>query len=483
MRLNIGTRLFLIVALVSVAILVFNAALTRWSFQRDFLAYVEENEAARMTRVVASLSDIYAADGNWERFRDNPRRWHDVLRNASGNGGRPAGPPPREPTSERRPRGGPPPPPGAGGRPPGDPLLVGQRYALADAGGAHVAGNARSVRNGRQVPILVAGDTVGTLHVAPLPGPVDPVDQSFDRQQLRSMYASLAIAIVISALLSALFARQLTRPIRALTAGAKTIASGDYATRIETDRQDELGALANNFNQLAETLERSRASRQQWIADIAHELRTPLSILRGELDALEDGVRAFNADARRSLQAEIERLSALVNDLHELSASDEGRLTVQPLDLDVVELLSHTLDQHGARIRTAGLELTTSFPTAPVILQADATRLAQLFANLIENSLRYTDAPGRLHVACRHVNSAAIIEFSDSAPGVPEHALDRLFDRLYRVDPSRSRDSGGSGLGLAICHAIVAAHEGRIDARRSAFGGITISIELPEDPS
>lgn len=487
MRLKIGTRLFLIFSLVSAAILILNAALTRWNFQRDFLAYVEELETARVDTVAERLSDVYASDGGWQRLQEEPRRWHDVLRDAEANRRRGAvgGPPPaHRPGPDSRPR----PPPGRekgppGPPPPGDPLRIGQRYALADAAGTELIGRIRPGEGSRSLPILVDGRTVGTLHVARLSEPETPIDQTFDRQQLQSIYTSLAIAVAISALLSGLFARQLTRPIRALTAGANAIASGDYAARIDTDRGDELGVLAGDFNRLAATLDRNRQLRQQWIADIAHELRTPLSILRGELDALEDGVRSFGTDTRRSLQAEIERLTALVADLHELSTSDEGRLTVQPRRIDLSGLLRDTLQKSAARVAAAGIELSTDLPGEPVEVDADPARLEQLIANLIENSLRYTNSPGRLHVSCRLDGNGACVEFSDSAPGVPDHALERLFDRLYRADASRSRATGGSGLGLAICQAIVDAHGGSIDATHSALGGVTITMRLPAEPS
>ena len=478
MRFNIGTRLFLIVSLISVAILLLNAALTRWQFQRDFLAYVEDVDRTKLAEAAAALRDIYVADAGWDRFRDNPGRWRRFLRNTTGLP-EPRGrerPPPR-PRGERPPRpdngkrGGRPPPP--------DPLQIGQRYSLLGADGNTIIGDARPEDGGLEAPIIVDGQTVGTLHAARLPGLEAPVDKNFDRQQLQSIYTTLAIAVVIGALLSAVFARQLTRPIRALTQGANAITKGNYDTRIDVAREDELGALAHDFNRLAETLAQNRESRRQWIADIAHELRTPLSILHGELAAVEDGMRTFNDETRRSLQAEIDRLSALVTDLHELSVSDEGRLTVDLQRLNVAELLGDVLVNAAARLEAANLKLVTDISAAPA--SADPNRLEQLFANLIENTLRYTQSPGELHVSCGQQGGDIVIEFADSQPGVPDGALDRLFDRLYRVDASRSRETGGSGLGLAICQAIVDAHGGAIEARHSPFGGVAISISIPAE--
>ena len=479
MRLNIGIRLFLIVSLISVALLIVNAALSRWQFQRDFLAYLEDVDRARVEDTANALGVVYAQEGGWEGLRDNPRRWHDVLRSVSGPHDARNRPPPRPPRD-----GGARPPPRAngkrhGGPPPPDPLQIGRRYALLDADDNEIVGEVSPDGEGLAVPIVVGGQSVGTLYAARLPGLEAPIDRSFDRQQLRSIYTTLAVAILLGALLSAVLARQLTRPIRALTRGANAIARGDYDTRIQVARNDELGALAHDFNRLAETLAKNRESRRQWLADIAHELRTPLSILHGELAAVEDGLRVFDESTRRSLQAEVDRLAGLVTDLHELSVSDEGRLTVDLERVDVAALLREVLDQSAARLASAGLSLSTDIAASPVEALVDTKRLEQLFANLIENTLRYTNAPGKLNVSCRQQGRNVAIEFSDSQPGVPEAALERLFDRLYRVDASRSRETGGSGLGLAICEAIVAAHEGHIEARHSPLGGVTVAISLP----
>ena len=352
------------------------------------------------------------------------------------------------------------------------------RYALTDATGVTVVGRL-SANDSQQVPILVAGERVGTLHVAKLTELEESIDQQFAEQQQRSTYALLAIAVLVAATLSALMARQFTRPIRELAIGANAITEGDYSTTIDASRTDELGALANDFNELAHTLAKNRESRRQWISDIAHELRTPLAILQGELEALEDGVRTYDDATRRSLQAEITRLGALVADLHDLSASDEGRLTVEMASVDVARLLRELVGHADARLAAANIEIHTHLPAEPVPIEADAARLQQLFTNLVENTLRYTDSPGKLTIRCDSDETAVTIEFADSAPSVPDAALARLFDRLYRVDTSRSRETGGSGLGLAICEAIVAAHHGSIVAGHSRHGGVSIRIQLP----
>ena len=473
MRITIGTRIFLGLTAVSFLILALNAAITRWSFQRGFLEYVAEQELDTINEAATSLATAYQQAGGWDEIRDNPRRWRDLLRSSSRqppDGPRP-GPPP---SSGSRPRGGPP-----GGPPPDDPLELTRRISLIDASGGVVMGRQGSADSARTVPIIVDDITVGHVRIVPRRQLTDQVDQKFAKEQERSIYVIALAALMLAALISALLARQLTRPIRSMAAGARAISDGEYNTRIPEVRNDELGDLAHEFNELASTLEKNRVARRQWVADIAHELRTPLAVLRGELDAIEDGIRTFDAASQQSLQDEISRLMRLVGELHDLTVYDEGHQNYHLESFDITAVLRDVLAGSKNRLADAGIDLVSNLPDHHITVLADATKLERVFLNLVENTLRYTDAPGKLHVICKESEDSVIVEFADSAPGVPPETLERLFDRLFRVDESRSRDTGGSGLGLAICKAIVEAHNGHIDALTSEFGGVLIRIRLP----
>jgi len=275
-------------------------------------------------------------------------------------------------------------------------------------------------------------------------------------------------------------ARWLLAPIHALAAGTHTLAAGDYGARIALRRKDELGELASDFNRLAETLARNRETRRQWTADIAHELRTPLSILRGEVQALQDGVRQVGAATLESLNAECERLSALVDDLYQLALSDEGGLEYRLVELDLAEVLRAAVEEHARALAACGLTLALELaPSTALPVAADAQRLRQLCANLLANTQRYTDAPGRVRITVEGDAQDWHVHVDDTAPGVPAAALPRLFDRLYRVESSRSRAAGGAGLGLAICKNIAQAHGGCIAASASPLGGLRVSVSLP----
>jgi two-component system sensor histidine kinase BaeS len=207
-------------------------------------------------------------------------------------------------------------------------------------------------------------------------------------------------------------------------------------------------------------------------------LRTPLAVLRAEIESLEDGVRPLDQAAVGSLANEAQRLARLVEDLHTLSLSDLGALSYHKEPVDVAEVLEDGVEAQRRALDESGLKLDLRLERGAVAL-ADAARLTQVFANLLQNSLRYTDAPGRIAIRLRRNGERIIIDWEDTSPGVPGEDLARLTDRLFRVEGSRSRDGGGSGLGLAIARAIVEGHAGTLSAHASALGGLRIEIALP----
>jgi len=298
-------------------------------------------------------------------------------------------------------------------------------------------------------------------------------------QRQRVAFGVIAIGMLAaSLLLAAGLAYWLTRRIRALATATNALIRGDYAVTLDVPGNDELARLAANVKMLAQTLDAARQSRQQWIADISHELRTPLSVLRAEIESLQDGVRPLDQAAVGSLCNETQRLARLVEDLHTLSLSDLGALSYRKEPADVAEVLSEAVEAKQRAIEDSGLKLDLKLDPGAMVL-ADAARLTQVFANLLQNSLRYTAAPGTIMVRLRRDGGSIVIEWEDTSPGVPAGDLPRLTDRLFRVEGSRSRDGGGSGLGLAIARAIVEGHAGALTARPSALGGLCIEIVLP----
>jgi two-component system sensor histidine kinase BaeS len=490
--------MFLAIAALSIVGLAAFAVLQLRGFQQGFLHYVNRLERERLESATHRLGEAYGRRGGWDFLVGDTRRMLRLLELHV--------PELRVPEPGREPFDGPPPPPrfagpdggagpplaregrlpppaGAPGFPPPRPQLAANlrpRLLLLDAQGAYVAGNPNLPRDLPAIDVRHEGRVVGRLLVAPLPRLDSDVDKAFAREQRRHM-AAIALSVLLAALLSAwALSRWLLQPVRSLAAGTRALASGDYAARIPTARDDELGLLAQDFNRLATTLEQHREARRRWGADIAHELRTPISVLSGEIQALQDGVREVDAARLASLQAECGRLRDLVEDLYQLSLSDTGALSYRFERVDLAEVVREALRARADALRDAGLETSIdALPATCALASADRARLRQLVDNLLANAMRYTDAPGRVALTLEPGVDACRLRIDDTPPGVPEDALPRLFERLYRVEPSRSRRHGGAGLGLSICRNIVEAHGGRIAAAHSPLGGLRIEIVLP----
>ncbi|MGA9334894.1 MAG: ATP-binding protein, partial [Rudaea sp.] len=330
------------------------------------------------------------------------------------------------------------------------------------------------------IAVVVDGVQVGRLLVEPVPALDANLDRDFARAQARRALLAAAGVLLIALSLAFALARRMVRPIRLIAGAARALADGDYGQRLELRRGDEFGALAENVNHLAATLEQHRDTRRRWGADIAHELRTPLSVLHGEIQALQDGIREVTPAALASLRGECDRIAGLVEDLYQLNLADAGALEYRFAQFDLAMLLEQVIAAHSANCDKAGLGLKlVPLPTPHLLVRGDAQRLAQVFNNLLVNACRYTDAPGRIEVSARRESDYWCIDVEDSAPGVPEQSLARLFERLYRVDRSRSRAAGGGGLGLSLCQAIIDAHDGTIEALHSPLGGLRVRVHLP----
>lgn len=469
MKIGLTQRLFLSILGATCLAILAMFLIMGWSINRGFYQYLGTMEEGTLDQMAGSLEQAYTEHGNWDFLRDNPGPWiRRLLNEGSGQ---------MMPERFRRfddrgnMRG---PRMGRGMRGPGSPLII------LDAERKPMIGSYSKDDEVNFRALLHRGKTVGYAGLLPPRHFLQPMQVRFLSQQHVALGFAAGGMVLVIVLMSLPLARRLVRPIKAMAAATHDIASGKYATRIPAGSSDEVGQLARDFNAMALTLEKNEKERRQWVADISHELRTPIAVLRGEIEALLDGIRAITPDTIRSLHAETLRLNRLVEDLYQLSLSDIAALTYQKENLDLTEVLGNSMEPYHAEFARKGIAVTNNIPgDMEVIVFADQERMNQLFANLFENSLRYTDAGGRLVVGLAVSREHAIIEFQDSAPGVPEKELGRLFERLYRMEGSRSRASGGAGLGLAICKNIVEAHEGTISAHRSELGGLLIRISLP----
>lgn len=501
MRSALWQKLFLALALLSGLALAGFAAWQQHDFQRGFMGYLDEMMLQRVQPVAPQLASAYAAHGNsWDFLRDDRVAFGELVEAVSPR--RRDAPPPPDESGDRPPSrdvggGGNPerdeavawregsrppndagwPPPGGRGPRRGPPDLMG-RLQLVDAAGQPVVGSRRGDSIVARVPVQLDGKTIGELLLSAQPQLQNSADIAFERAHMRNAIVAVLVTLTAALVLAFALARWLLAPVRALTDGTRALAAGDLARRVTVTRRDELGALARDFNHLATTLEQHRNARRQWGADIAHELRTPLAILRGEIQAMQDGIRPLGQNGLASLQAECDRLGSLIEDLYQLALADAGALDYRFETIDATELVLEAVELHRPGLADLGLALDARIArVAPV--RADARRLGQLIDNLLVNARRYTDTPGLIRVSLGANAGQLQLIVEDSPPGVPANTLPQLFDRLFRVDASRGRGAGGAGLGLAICRAIVDAHGGSIAAQASPLGGLRVIVNLP----
>jgi len=303
-------------------------------------------------------------------------------------------------------------------------------------------------------------------------------DMAFLRSQFLGVAVVALILLGIGALVAPLAARRWTRPLREIGLATGRVARGELGVRVTAGGAREIEVLAGDVNAMAASLARLDESRKRWIAQSAHELRTPLMVLRGEIEALQDGVRPTDARALESLGEEVRHLARLVDDLHLVAVADMGGLPVHLEAVDVVPIAQRAVERFRDRAVARGLDLALVAPRAPLYIHADEMRIAQLLDNLLENSLRYTDAPGRVEVTLAAEGPLVLLAVEDTPPGVSREECALLFEPLHRADPARSRREGGSGLGLAVCRAIAHAHRATIAAHPSRLGGLAVEVRF-----
>ena len=332
----------------------------------------------------------------------------------------------------------------------------------------------------RGIPIEVNEQGVGQLLFGEgrARGLAPPRNDFSDRVNQAIFLAALG-ATAVSLVLGVILARSITRPIQELTQATQAVAQGDLAQKVPIRSEDELGKLASSFNQMSADLTQSRDLRRQMTADIAHDLRTPLSLILGHAEALSDGVLPPTPETFDVIHDEAQRLNRLVEDLRLLSLAEAGELPLVTRPVLPQSLLERTLVAHTPAAQQKQIELVLNvLPQLPEVA-VDPDRMAQVLDNLLNNALRYTPEDGRIQLSGSQTPTAIQLSVQDSGPGMDEAELAHVFDRFYRADKARQRHEGGSGLGLAIAKSIVENHNGRIWAESAPGQGAAFIIELP----
>ncbi len=334
------------------------------------------------------------------------------------------------------------------------------------------------------VPILVEGRTVGQLIVASSLGELTPNQTTFLRQvnwlmMLAAFVAGLAVLVVGS-----FQARRIVAPVRELAQAARRVADGDLSQRVRVTSEDELGEMAKAFNQMAAELEQQHDLRRRAMTDIAHELRTPLSVLQIDLESIEDGLTDPSPAVIAGLQEEVALLKRLVEDLRMLSLADAGELRLEMEPIDLAPLVQSAVERGQGAAREKGVALSVDVSGSLPPIRGDGQRLIQVLLNLLSNALRHTPPGGNVTISLRPAGREVHMAVRDTGEGIPADVLPHVFERFYRADQARSRearsrDGGGSGLGLTIARSLVEAHGGRIWAESEPGAGSTFTVALP----
>jgi signal transduction histidine kinase len=427
---------FLAIGLISIIIVVL---LARQNTRDEFNRFVA---VGRGDDLVAELADYYRANGSWDGVQEAFPSGH------KGN----------YPSFTIADSGG---------------------QALCEGGGFHTGDRIPEHELNWGIPITVDGETVGVLILERMPFPGTPREEEFiQRVNSLLLYSALG-ATIVALLLGILLSRTLTRPIRELTAATHAISEGNLGQQVPVRSRDEIGELTRAFNKMSAELVRSVNARRQMTADIAHELRTPLSLILGHAEAVHDGVLPPTRENFEIIRDEAGRLEHLVDDLRTLSLADAGELSMEMETVRPKKLLQEVASLYQYHLQQKNISLDLQIPDDITDIQADASRLTQVLTNLLDNALRHTPDGGKVTLAARGTKDGLLIWIQDSGPGVASGDLDRIFDRFYRLDSARSREQGGSGLGLAIAKSIVQAHGGQMWAESQPGQGLAIFIQLP----
>ncbi len=367
-------------------------------------------------------------------------------------------------------------------------FLLGQRIILSDPDGIVIADSQRELLGKQYHPdspgrilLTTRGNRPVILHFTPRSSTDFPSPQRPYQPIIRFLLWGGLVAITIALVITFFMSRRILAPIKTMTVTARQLGKGDFSRRIQIQDKGELGELAHAFNSMASDLEQVEQLRRNMIADAAHELRTPLSNVRGYLEAISDGIITPDDNTIRSLDEEVMLLSRLVDDLHELSLAEAGELKLERQREDIDRLIKQITAAIQPQMSEKGLLLATNVPDKLPPVNIDGHRIGQVLRNLLENAVVHSNRGDSITVTARQQADQIEVSVIDTGEGIPDEDLPKIFERYYRVDKSRTRASGGSGLGLTIARRLVEAHGGNIRVESTPGKGSCFTFTVPID--
>jgi len=443
MRRSFAVRLAAAFAGVGILAAAITALLVNLAFGTRFASYLEQQQQARQQQLITALVDSYERMGGW-----NTADIQSLQTLAIMDGG-----------TIR--------------------LIDSSGLTVWSADGQMAAMHRQMTGSGplgqpKEFPVVVAEATVGTAIIRePAPGLL-PQDLSFRSAVNRLLLLGGILAGLVALVLGVVLARRATAPARELTRAARDLAAGDRSRRVDFEAPDELGEMAVAFNAMADTIEEEDRLRRMFAADVAHELRTPLAILRTQVEGLQDGVVEPSSKELASLHDETLRLTRLVADLETLASADAAGFSQNRRPIDLRPVVEQAVREFAGAFEAE--EVGLSVDAQDVVVEADAVRIHQVISNLLSNALKFTPAGGDVRLELREVEGSAIIRVADSGPGIPPDELPWVFERFFRGKGSRAR---GSGIGLTVARELVRAHGGEMDVESEPGHGTTFTVRIP----
>ncbi len=453
------TLAFVLVAVVTAALV---AVFVRITSNDRLTRLIQEQQISGLQEV---LGEYYSQNGSWNGVADQWRQLQNSSRPT------PAGPTPALPPTDQRPDD-----------------RRRSLFGLADASGVVVVSVDQQFPVGfklppdelkKGTPVTQNGATVGTILTMRQLTEFNPEEMLFLARTNQALALAMIVALIAALLMAVPLARTMTRPLQALTRAAQNIADGQLEQQVTVNSSDEIGQLAAAFNRMSQEVARGNHLRRQMTADIAHDLRTPLTVIGGYVESMRDGVLQPTPARLALIYSEIERLQRLVGDLRMLSQADAGELSLMPQLIAPQSLLERTAAVFQHQAGQQGVELINTAESDLPQVRLDDARMLQVLDNLLSNALRYTPPQGRVTLSARRVNDEVVFSVQDTGEGIAPEELPNIFQRFYRVDSSRHSDGGESGLGLAIVKAITEAQGGRVWAESTPGQGTTMYVAFP----
>lgn len=449
-----------------------------------FYRFVYQAEAKAVEQIEARLHRYYKQHRTWQALTSDREAWRLIHQPNNLGDGRT----PRDRASTERDK------PSRSGKGSASPRQNNtdslRRLSLYDVDKQVVIGREKFNANPIVRDIVFEGNLIAYIGLVPEKHLEQGPDQEFLKQQLILGVGTSAATVLLALLVAFWMSRYFAKQIKLLRESTQAIKNGQLDLRIPLKGRDELRELSEDINALAVTLAQNQRQRKEWTSNIAHDLRTPVTILKSHCEAILDGVFKADEGRIRALLAEVNRMQRLVEDFYQLSVVESESALFKNKRVDAVSILNRTIMKFQAQASQSGLEIRASIEkNADAYVMGDPDRLGQVFDNLMQNCIRYTDSPGIISVTLSTETAKPTVNvqqgghlcitFEDSPPCVRADEQSKLFERLYRVEKSRSQEFGGSGLGLALCRGILDAHHGEINCCGSRHGGLGVIITLP----